>query len=88
MAVNVQPQFRNLSDVINGAVCRVESVTASSDHVARLAGLGVSVGRQIRVLRTGEPTVVQVYGSRLGLARSLARTIFVTVESNQDQAAE
>jgi len=66
-----------LDEVAPGTVCRVESIAVPSDQAARLAGLGIGVGRQVRILRPGDPTVVQVYGARMGLARSLAREITV-----------
>ena len=56
---------------------RVDSIDDGFDHAARMAGLGVSVGRELRIVRVGEPTVVQVYGSRIGIAREIARCIRV-----------
>jgi len=72
---------RTLSEAHAGEVCRVESVTASPEHTARMAGLGVSVGRQLRIVRMGEPMVVQIYGSRIGLARTVAGQIGVSFEA-------
>jgi Fe2+ transport system protein FeoA len=61
-----------------GAVCRVDMVSLDAEHTARMAGLGVSVGQTIRLVRASEPVVVQVYGARIGIARSIARSIQVT----------
>lgn len=70
-----------LTDAKVGDVCRVEAVIAAAEHSARMAGLGVSVGRQLRVVRMGEPLVVQIYGSRIGLARAIADQIRVSFEA-------
>lgn len=72
---------RLLSEAHAGDVCRVESVVAESEHAARMAGLGVSVGRQLRIVRAGEPIVVQVYGSRIGLARAIASQVNVSFDA-------
>lgn len=82
--ISVAPEARiqRLSEVASGSVCRIDAVAATADHAARLAGLGITVGRQVRVLRTGDPTVVQVYGSRLGLARALAELVHVDLETS------
>jgi Fe2+ transport system protein FeoA len=61
-----------------GEFCRVDGVFLDADVSARLAGLGVSVGRHMRVVRSSEPLVVQVYGTRIGIARVLADKIQVS----------
>ncbi len=69
-----------LCDSHAGELCRVDSVFLDADISARLAGLGVSVGRHMRVVRSSEPLVVQVYGTRIGIARVLADKIHVSPE--------
>jgi Fe2+ transport system protein FeoA len=73
----------SLCDLPEGTVCRVDAVSMEGDHAARMAGLGISAGRQVRIVRAGEPLVVQVYGSRIGLARALAQQVFVTPEAGR-----
>ncbi len=70
-------QTRALTELSAGEVCRVEAVDAGFENAARMAGLGVSIGREVRVVRAGEPMVVQIYGSRIGLARAIASRIRV-----------
>lgn len=70
---------RALSDVDAGEVCRVEAIDDGFEDTARMAGLGVSVGREVRVVRVGEPMVVQIYGSRIGISREIARRIRVVL---------
>ena len=69
---------RALTDLQPGEVCRVATIDDGFEQAARMAGLGVTIGREIRVIRAGEPMVVQVYGSRIGIARALAGRIRVT----------
>lgn len=74
------PSATTLSDLPAGAICRVDAVSLEAERAARMAGLGISVGRQVRIVRAGEPIVVQVYGSRIGLAHALARHVLVKTE--------
>ncbi len=64
-----------------GTMCRVDGVSLDAEHAARMAGLGVSVGQKVRLVRASDPTVVQVYGARIGIAPSIARRIQVTPDS-------
>lgn len=80
MSTATNTSATTLSDLPAGALCRVDAVSLEPEHAARMAGLGISAGRQVRVVRAGEPLVVQVYGSRIGLAQALARHIIVKAE--------
>ena len=71
----------SLFEMAPGAMCRVDGVSLDAEHIARMAGLGVSVGQKVRLVRASEPVVVQVYGARIGIARSIARRIHVTLDA-------
>ncbi len=45
----------------------------------RLRTLGICPGRRVWLVRCGDPMVLRVMGSRLGLARELARQVTVEV---------
>ena len=68
---------RSLNDLPANSVGSVLSVDTSSDDATRLAGLGLATGRSVRVVKRGEPMIVQVYGTRIGLAQSLAGCVQV-----------
>ena len=69
--------FQCLLDLPRNAVCAVHEIDASEEHTLRLAGLGLTAGRELRVVKRGEPTIVQVYGTRIGIAKSLAQGVRV-----------
>ncbi len=71
--------LQSLLDVPKNSVCAVHAVDASEEHTLRLAGLGLTAGRELRVVKRGEPTIVQVYGTRIGLAKSLAQGVRVVL---------
>ncbi len=55
----------------------VDAVTASREDAARLGKLGICIGRTIQIVRGGDPMILQVFGSRIGIAGRLAATIQV-----------
>ena len=57
---------------------RIHTVDSTADLTARLESLGMCEGRTVRLVKHGEPCIVNVYGSRVGIARDIARQIHVT----------
>lgn len=57
----------------------VRRIDTDGDDVQRLKTLGICVGRRLEVVRTGDPLVVRVFGSRLGLSASLASRVWLEV---------
>ena len=76
--------LQSLLDLPKNAVCAIQAVDASEEHTLRLAGLGLTAGREVRVVKRGEPTIVQVYGTRIGIAKSLAKGIRVVPNGTQE----
>lgn len=75
---------QSLTDFPKNSVCAVQAVDASEAHTRRLAGLGLTVGRELRVVKCGEPTIVQIYGTRIGIAKSLARGVRVVPNGTEE----
>jgi Fe2+ transport system protein FeoA len=57
-----------------GRVVRVEAEAADA---ARLKALGICMGRRVLVVQAGDPLIVKVVGSRVGLSARLAAGVFV-----------
>jgi Fe2+ transport system protein FeoA len=57
----------------------VRRIETDGDDVERLKTLGICVGRRLEVVRIGDPLVVRVFGSRLGLSASLASRVWLEV---------
>lgn len=55
-------------------VCEVRSGFA---EVVRLKAMGVCRGRRVRVMRRGDPLILEVLGTRLGLSSRLAAQVDV-----------
>ena len=55
-------------------VCRIET---ESEGIQRLKMLGICVGRRVEVVKPGDPLIVRVFGTRLGISASLASCIWL-----------
>ncbi len=69
-------------------VAVIERVDEEHDHADRLKALGLCVGRKLQVVKTGDPLIVRVLGSRLGLSARLAERVFVAPCMNSGQPPE
>jgi Fe2+ transport system protein FeoA len=73
------PSSATLAELPAGACGRIESVDLPNDAAERLEGMGICLGRTVRLVRCGEPNIVHVYGTRIGLAAAVARQIRVSL---------
>jgi Fe2+ transport system protein FeoA len=67
-------------DELPPRVCAVvRSVTTDDEDTRRLKTLGVCVGRRLELVRAGDPLILKIFGSRLGLSAELAMRVTVEV---------
>ena len=67
-------------DALAPRVCAVvQSIDIEDEEIQRLKTLGICIGRQLEVIRAGDPLIVGVFGSRLGLSASLASRVWLEV---------
>jgi Fe2+ transport system protein FeoA len=57
----------------------VRSISTDDEDTDRLKTLGVCVGRRVELIRSGNPLILKVFGSRLGLSAELAARVHVEV---------
>lgn len=69
----------SLGDIEPGTSGRISVMDMPKETAARLAGLGICEGRDVKIVKHGEPCIVRTYGSRVGIASSLANQIHVDV---------
>jgi len=61
-------------------VCAVvRSVATDDEDTQRLKTLGVCLGRRVELVRAGDPLILKVFGSRLGISAELARRVQVEI---------
>jgi len=59
-------------------VCAVvRRIETEDDSMERLKALGICIGRQVELVKRGDPLIVRVFGSRLGISSRLANHVLV-----------
>jgi Fe2+ transport system protein FeoA len=67
-------------DALPPRVCAVvRSIETEDAESQRLKMLGVCVGRRVELVKGGDPLILRVFGSRLGLSAALAARVRVEV---------
>jgi Fe2+ transport system protein FeoA len=67
-------------DQLPPRVCAVvRSVETDDEDTNRLKTLGVCLGRRVELVRAGNPLILKIFGSRLGLSAELAARVRVEV---------
>lgn len=67
-------------DQLPPRVCAVVRQIATDDEeMQRLKTLGVCLGRRVELVKNGDPLILKVFGSRLGLSAALAANVQVEV---------
>ena len=78
----VQP----LSGMSVGGCGRVVSVDAAAVDLERLEVMGLCAGRMVCVIKGGDPMIVRVLGTRIGLAAALAARVQLKAETSPSSA--
>ena len=66
-----------LSDLRAGAIARFHDARLDAESRDWLHALGFTPDCQLRLCKAGEPCIVQVRTTRIGLAKAVARGIYV-----------
>jgi Fe2+ transport system protein FeoA len=75
-----QPVATVRLDELPPRVCAVvRSVETEDEDTRRLKTLGVCVGRRVELVRAGNPLILKIFGSRLGISAELAARVRVEV---------
>ena len=68
---------QHLSELPAGARGVVRHIEHVDDAMHRLMAMGLCVGREIEVVRQGNPLIVRLLGARVGVAARVARHVIV-----------
>jgi Fe2+ transport system protein FeoA len=71
---------RRLSELEVGDVARMVEATIDPEDQSLLQALGLTDNSRLRVCKRGEPCVVQVRATRIGISSRIARHITVITE--------
>ena len=71
------PSVRRLTELAPGSLAHLHDDNLGGEDWALLSALGLSLRSQVRVCKAGNPWIVQVRSTRIGLADDVAHKILV-----------
>ena len=71
------PQPVPLCDLAVGDTARVHRADVTASMARYLRAIGLTNASEFRLCKTGEPCIIQVRATRIGLSRGIARHILV-----------
>jgi Fe2+ transport system protein FeoA len=74
-----QPALVRLDELPPHVCAVVREIATDDEDTNRLKTLGVCVGRRVELVRSGDPLILKVFGSRLGVSAELAARVQVEV---------
>jgi Fe2+ transport system protein FeoA len=75
-----------LTDLERGAVARLHDTRLDEDTRLLLRSLGLTDASRVRVCKCGEPLIIQVRATRIGLSKAVGGGIFVVPEDETGRA--
>lgn len=72
-----------LTDLAAGAAAQLHGANLGDEDFALLEALGMTRSCRFRVCKVGDPWIVQVRETRIGLAASVARQILVVPDATR-----
>ena len=63
-----------------GLICHIDG---DHEDIERLKTMGVCLGRRLHMVKSGDPMIVSVMGTRLGLAARLSRHVFLRLDDGR-----
>ena len=77
--IEQSPALVRLDELPPRTCAVVRSVATDDEDTLRLKTLGVCVGRRVELVRAGNPLILKIFGSRLGLSAELAARVQVEI---------
>ena len=72
-----QLHHQRLDELPSGARGVVQHIEGSDDAFHRLMAMGLCVGREIQIVRQGNPLIVRFLNARVGVSGRIAKHILV-----------
>ena len=78
----------SLDQLIAGAIAIVSNIETDDTDAARIKRMGICEGRRIQLVKSGDPMILRVVGTRVGLSARLASGIHVRPCRPEDNSCE
>ena len=69
--------LRRLDELPSGAHGIVQQIERTGDAFHRLMAMGLCVGREVQIVRQGNPLIVRFLNARVGISGRIAKHILV-----------
>lgn len=66
-----------LPELAPDSVAKIAGLHVPDDDAIRLKAMGICVGRQVQLVRAGDPLIIRVLGTRVGMSARLAKGVVV-----------
>lgn len=66
-----------LNELPSGSRAVVQHIEPAGEAMQRLMAMGLCVGRELEVVRQGNPLILRLLGARIGVSSRLARHVVV-----------
>jgi len=70
-----QPANWRLNEMTPGTHAVVRQVEGTDAAIERLMAMGLCTGREVEVVRQGNPLILRVLGARIGVSERVARQV-------------
>jgi ferrous iron transport protein A len=84
----ILPGEQRLDRLQPGACGVVRRIDSQDEDIQRLKTLGICLGRRVELVKAGDPLIVRVFGSRLGVSAELAARVWLETCSTDHCALE
>ena len=74
--------LKRLDELLPHQCAVVDHIEAEDEEMNRLMAMGVCAGRTIEMIKPGDPLILKVFGSRIGVSARLASRVLVTPYSS------
>jgi Fe2+ transport system protein FeoA len=75
-------------DELQPKTCAViRRIESESEDIQRLKTLGICIGRRVEVVKGGDPLIVRVFGSSIGMSAELASNVWLEICSSPAHCA-
>lgn len=72
-----------LSKLEPATVARITEFQVETSDTIRLKAMGICIGRQVQLIRAGDPLILRVLGARVGISARLAAGIEVVADAQE-----
>lgn len=76
-----------LNELPPKACAVIRRIESESEDIQRLKTLGICIGRRIEIVKAGDPLIVRVFGSSIGLSAELASHVWLEICSPPEHCA-